>query len=103
MNVLLDTHTLLWFLNGDQKLSTTARRFIEDVDSQIFVSTATIWEIVIKFSLGKLTLNQGLDRAIFAQLERFSFQELAISHDHLRLVAALPLHHRDPFDRLLIA
>lgn len=106
MRLLLDTHTFLWFINGDPQLSTTAQALIQDAAHISYVSTASLWEMAIKLSLGKLTLSLPFAPFIPTQLQRNGFVELSISAQHAAQVAVLPFpraDHRDPFDRLLIA
>lgn len=103
MNLLLDTHSFLWFIGGNTNLSSTARSLIEDTSNQPFLSLASLWEIAIKSSLGKLTLAQPFEVLMPRQMELNGIKPLNIELDDLALVAKLPLHHRDPFDRLLVA
>ena len=103
MNLLLDTHTFIWFIMGSSNLSAHARALIEDVANEKFLSVASLWEIAIKLSVGKLTLSAPFDVLIPRQLSLNGFELLNIEIDHAALVATLPFHHRDPFDRLLIA
>jgi PIN domain nuclease of toxin-antitoxin system len=103
VNVLLDTHAFLWFVEGSPQLGTLARQRIEDPATTNFLSIASIWEMAIKVSLGKLSLRQPFDRYISYHLAINGFVVLQISVEHTALVSALPFHHRDPFDRLLIA
>jgi PIN domain nuclease of toxin-antitoxin system len=103
MKGLLDTHTLLWFVAGDSQLSQTARTFIERGDTEIYVSVASLWEITIKSSLGKLQLSAPIKQFLEEAVEGNGFILLPIEPSHLNEVHALPFHHRDPFDRLLIA
>ena len=103
MKLLLDTHIFLWFIMGSPTLSTHARDLIEDVANEKFLSVASLWEIAIKYSLGKLTLSKPFDELIPQQLSLNGFELLNISIDHATMVATLPFHHRDPFDRLFIA
>ena len=103
MRFLLDTHSLLWFLAGDESLSEKARRIIENPDSDILVSVACLWEIAIKHSLGKLKLAKPFDELFPDQLANNSISLLGIRLAHLAEVSRLPFHHRDPFDRLLAA
>ncbi len=103
MQLLLDTHTFLWYVTGDKRTSPEARNLITDADNGVFVSIASLWEIAIKFSIGKLTLTKPFSDLIPRQLDDNSIGVLDISLDDLALVAALPFHHRDPFDRLIIA
>lgn len=99
MNLLLDTHVLLWWLNGEPALSKKAHDAIADGKNVVFVSAATIWEIRIKLALGKLTLPDDFAQVLAGQ----PFVELPVTWDHAHALANLPLHHRDPFDRLLVA
>jgi PIN domain nuclease of toxin-antitoxin system len=102
MKLLLDTHALLWFLNNSE-FTPTARAAIESPDNAVYVSVANLWEIAIKCSLGKLTLSAEFDQVFPAQLELNNFQCIQITHADLHQLCRLPFHHRDPFDRLLIA
>lgn len=101
MNLLLDTHAFLWFIAGNSTLSKKARGLIENSENQIFLSAASLWEIAIKVSLGKLELTEPFDKLIPQQLENNGVQLLNIAPEHAAIVAKLPFHHRDPFDRLL--
>jgi len=103
VNLLLDTHVWLWWLDGSRRLGAAARRAIEKGDSVVWVSAATAWEIAIKVGLGRLTLGEPPEECVPREMERSGFQPLAIGIDHALAVRALPAHHRDPFDRLLIA
>lgn len=97
MALLLDTHVVLWWLGDDDTLDSETKDRL-DVDSEIFVSVASVWEVGIKQALGKLTGDARL-----AEYVRDSgFAVLPISADHATTASALPLHHRDPFDRMLI-
>jgi PIN domain nuclease of toxin-antitoxin system len=99
MRLLLDTQVFIWAVTGGRALKTSARRAMEDAD-QVFVSAASIWEIAIKARLGKIDADLGeLVRAI----ESSGFHELPVRSAHAAAVAELPLHHADPFDRLLVA
>ncbi|MCE7905814.1 MAG: type II toxin-antitoxin system VapC family toxin [Anaerolineae bacterium CFX3] len=101
MNILLDTHTFLWFVDDNPRLSQSARVLIESEDSQPFLSVASLWEIAIKISLGKLTLKQPYETFIPQQLALNGIGVLNISLEHTAAIATLPFHHRDPFDRLI--
>lgn len=103
MQLLLDTHVLLWWLDDDRALSVKARKAIANADNECFLSLASCWELAIKYSLGKLTLSQPLDQFIPEQLYRNGIRLLHIDFRHVAKVATLPFHHRDPFDRLLVA
>ncbi len=102
MNLLLDSHTLIWFLNGDNQLSNVARELIEKEINNKFVSVASLWEIAIKISLKKLTFNPGIVGLANLIFEN-GFEVLPITFEHIMEVAHLDFIHRDPFDRILIA
>jgi len=99
---LLDTHALIWFLEGDERLSITARSIICNDDADIYVSIVSLWEMAIKISLGKLELSQSLEQ-IFVKLPQQAITILAVQPSHVLTLLSLPFEHRDPFDRLLIA
>lgn len=99
MKLLLDTQIYLWILNDSPRLSQRAREIILAAD-QVLVSAATIWEAAIKIALGKLRVDPAL---LVAEIARSGFIELPILARHAAAVSALPMHHKDPFDRLLIA
>jgi PIN domain nuclease of toxin-antitoxin system len=103
MRLLLDTNALLWFITGDSKLSTAARAAIEDPGNESFVSVGSFWEMAIKVSLGKLALAGTFPMVISRELARNGFTTLQISLAHVARISSMPFHHRDPFDRLLIA
>jgi PIN domain nuclease of toxin-antitoxin system len=104
MNVLLDTHVLLWILADSGRLSPSAVRVYQNPDNALYVSIASFWEIGIKISLGKLSLHTT-DWAgeISKELELNGIRQLPIAPAHCAMVATLPFRHRDPFDRLLVA
>jgi PIN domain nuclease of toxin-antitoxin system len=103
VNLLLDTHALLWFLNDDPLLTGIAKKLIEDPANHKFVSLATCWEIAIKVGLKKLDLGESAATFLPRELAANRFDLLQIELRHATFVEALPLHHKDPFDRLLIA
>ena len=103
MRVLLDTHAFLWWVDDASSLSRKARTTIADPDNECLLSLASCWEMAIKLSLGKLRLSGAIERFIPEQLAANGFHQLAIDFRHVAKVAALPFHHRDPFDRLLAA
>ncbi len=103
MNLLIDTCTFLWYVTDDDSLSATASVLISDPNSVSYVSIATIWEIAIKSRTGKLEIPSPFAQFIDTALLNNSFRIRNISISHLKRVADLPLFHRDPFDRLLIA
>lgn len=99
MNLLLDTHVLLWWLDDNPTLSIDAKAAISDSNNLVFISAAVIWEIRIKQALGKLKIPKNFRRV----LEDQSFEMLDITAEHAHAIGGLPPHHRDPFDRMLIA
>jgi len=103
MRLLLDTHSFLWFVSGNPQIRSSARMLIEDVSNQPFLSVASLWEMAIKMSLGKLSLGQPFETLIPQQLSLNGIALLGITISHTAVVARLPFHHRDPFDRLLVA
>lgn len=101
MNLLLDTHTFLWYYMGAPNLGRNTLSVIEDPTNDFFVSVATIWEIAIKNSLGKLELNAPL--GVFLQdVVQKGFNIMPIDLSHILQSSMLPFHHRDPFDRIII-
>ena len=103
MRLLLDSHTFLWFIRGDPKLSGHAREAIEDVDNERLLSTGSLWELSIKASLGKLRLNMTIAELVREHVTGNAMSLLTIRPEHLDVLVTLPFHHKDPFDRLLIA
>ncbi len=102
MGNLIDTHTFIWFVEGDSRLSAEARKAIEEEDAINFVSIATLWEIAIKLSLKKLEL-QGPFSKISDQIFENGFKLLPITFDDALILTTLPFFHRDPFDRIIIS
>lgn len=103
MKLLVDTHCWLWFFLSPDRLSAPALELLEDEDSEIFVSVASAWEIVIKHSLGKLSLPSPPDEYIPSRLAEMRHRTLPIELPHALALAGLPDHHKDPFDRILMA
>lgn len=103
MKLLLDTHTFLWFVYNSPELPTPTRELLEDEATELLFSVASVWEMSIKATTGKLTLMDRADRFVANQLIKDDINLLPITLAHVGLVQELPLHHRDPFDRLLIA
>ena len=103
MRVLLDSHTLLWWLTGDPRLSRRALQVIEETANSIAVSAASVWEIAIKAAKGKLKLPPGAEGRIRDEMASAGFIQLPVTWDHAFAVRSLNAHHLDPFDRLLIA
>jgi len=102
MQLLIDTHVLIWFLEGSNMLPASRRQIIANPANNVFVSIASIWEIAIKISIGKLILASPLADVI-KQIAAENIEILAISPEHTLQVSILPLHHRDPFDRIIIS
>lgn len=103
MNAILDTHTFLWMVTDDRRLSETARKVIADGANQLFLSAASMWEIVLKAGTGKLHLKGGPSRFLEHEIQRNRLSPLPIQPAHVLRVPSLPVIHKDPFDRLLIA
>lgn len=99
MRLLVDTHLLIWWLAG-KSIPARAAELIRDPGNQIYASAVSVWEVAIKVSLGKIRINPD---EFIAALREGGFQELAVTGRHAARVAQLPKHHRDPFDRLLVA
>lgn len=101
-SLLLDTHVLIWWLDGSDKLSLRVRRLIEKRESRVFVSAVTAWEIAIKHAAGKLHI-PNLISDFVGELEKEGFQELPISMQHAVRAGVIESTHKDPFDRMLAA
>jgi PIN domain nuclease of toxin-antitoxin system len=100
VRLLLDTHALLWILAAPEKLPATVRRAVQAAENEVYASVASAWEIAIRVALGRLDFDlQALERALAAS----GIQAFGISLQHATRVAQLPAHHRDPFDRMLVA
>ncbi len=104
MRLLLDTHTLFWYIDGDQKLTGTAQTLIQNFTNEVFISPASYWEIAIKVNLGKWTLNRPYEEFIELAQVQYGFNVLPILPVHTARLIGLPYpdNHRDPFDRLLV-
>jgi len=102
MRLLVDTHAFLWFIDDDPRLSRHARQVMTE-RNELLLSIASLWEIAIKISLGRLAIPLPCDEFMKQQLRMNRISTLPIEIAHLTLVAELPFHHRDPFDRLLIS
>lgn len=102
MNYLLDTHVVIWFLNGDKLLSNKARKAIESDEAINYISLASIWEIAIKINLDRLSIKVPFE-SLKKEFDKNSFQLLPITFNDTVVVSKLEFHHRDPFDRLLIS
>jgi len=103
MRLLVDTHAFLWFANGQSELSRSAQALIESPENTVLLSVASLWEMAIKMSLTKLTLPKSLDTFVLELVADNTISLLPIFLSHIAAVVQLPLHHKDPFDRMLIA
>ncbi|MBI1286427.1 MAG: PIN domain-containing protein [Flavobacteriales bacterium] len=102
MRLLLDTHTVIWFITNSTELPKGIKKLIENPLNECLLSHASLWEMAIKFSLGKLELRSEL-KEIFEIIKKSGIEILPINEQHLIKISELPFHHRDPFDRLIIA
>ena len=100
--ILLDTNAFLYFINNDSALTETAKNIIES-EADLLISIASLWEIAIKFSIGKLALPDSFEKFIPAQLQQNDIEILSVNLRHLDQVSVLPFHHKDPFDCVIIA
>ena len=103
VRILLDTHAFLWWTNNSPRLSEKARRIIANPENKLFLSAASGWEIAIKMQLGKLSVADDLERFIAEQMSLNQIVSWPVTMRHALHVRNLPLHHRDPFDRMIIA
>ncbi|MEG4045363.1 type II toxin-antitoxin system VapC family toxin [Microcoleus sp. Pol17_C1] len=103
MRLLLETHAFIWYTTDSSILTATGRSLIDNGENDILLSTASVWEMAIKYSIGRLTFSMPFMKFIKQQIAVNRIDILEITFDHIEVVASLPLHHRDPFDRLIIA
>jgi PIN domain nuclease of toxin-antitoxin system len=103
MRILLDTHTFLWWVADDPKLSVNAKTIIANPDNDVYFSVVSAWEIIIKVGTGKLTLSEPPETYIPSRVASNQFEILPVQMSHILRVNSLPNFHKDPFDRLLIA
>jgi len=102
VRILLDTQAFLWMVWGAPEFSSKAKRLIVDPENNLFLSLASIWEIAIKSSIGKLKIADPIESFIPAEMQENDIERLDVTFRHVVRVASLPFHHRDPFDRLLV-
>jgi len=102
MTLLLDTCEFLWFISGDAALPARTKHEIQNPNNEVFLSVVSLWEIIIKHTLGKLPLPQSPDIYIPAQRDSHGIRSLSLEESSVKKLAALPLIHRDPFDRMLV-
>jgi PIN domain nuclease of toxin-antitoxin system len=103
MRLLLDTHVFLWFISGDSRLPIVMKEAISDPENDVFLSVISLWETIIKYQLGKMSLPQPPETYLPVQRERHAITSLPLNEACTSQVARLPAIHRDPFDRMLIA
>lgn len=103
MKALLDTHTFLWWITDQPQLPPGVHNIIENTENALFVSAASGWEIIIKFQLGRLLLPEEPESYLLDQIRSNAFQTLPIRMEHAFRLLRLPAHHKDPFDRMLVA
>lgn len=103
MTFLLDTHIFLWFVNDDPRLSNALKDLIEDENNFSYLSIASLWEMSIKYNLGKLKFERSYQEFVELEIIQSCINLLDIKVNHLYVHSHLPLHHKDPFDRLIIA
>jgi PIN domain nuclease of toxin-antitoxin system len=103
MRLLLDTHAFLWFVTDDPLLSAAAHAHVADPMNEILISPASYWEVAIKVSIGKYPMNVPLDRFFTEGIDGNDFSILPVEIRHATVLSALPMHHKDPFDRMIIA
>ena len=103
MRVLLDTHVWLWMLAAPGRLAPSARELVEDRHTTLWLSAASSWEIAIKYALGRLSLPDPPERFVPERMRVTNVDPLSVEHSHALRVSVLEPHHRDPFDRLLVA
>jgi PIN domain nuclease of toxin-antitoxin system len=102
MRILLDTHIFLWFISGDTHLSTKYRDAIRDPDNEVYLSAVSVWEAIVKYQLGKLSLPEPPETYLSKQRDRHQISSLALDESSVISLSKLPSLHRDPFDRMLI-
>jgi len=103
MRLLLDTHAFIWYTTDSSEISRKGRSLIDNGENDILLSTASVWEMAIKHSIGRLTFSRPFMEFIKQQIAVNRIDILEITFDHIEVVASLALHHLDPFDRLIIA
>lgn len=103
MKLLLDTHIFLWSAGQPERLTASVRDALQNPENELFLSVASVWEIQIKIQIGKLTLPMPIETFVAVQRALNQISSLSVVESHIWLLGTLPMHHRDPFDRLLIA
>ena len=103
MRLLLDTHAFLWFFTNDPQLSATARAIIADPSNEVLVSPASYWEVAIKVSIGKYPMTVPFEQFWTVGIDGNGFAILPVTIAHAAVLSSLPMHHKDPFDRMIVA
>jgi PIN domain nuclease of toxin-antitoxin system len=103
ITMLLDTHIFLWWLFNDSRLPERIRKYIQNIDNQVYVSAASVWEIATKFRLGKLPKASSVAKNVPEWIKKAGFQALNVKPEHAQLAGSWDINHRDPFDRMLAA
>ena len=103
MKILLDTHVALWWISGEDRFTPQAKELLLSGEHSFYLSIASAWEVAVKVSIGKLPEFPGGVKTFLARVEQMPISLLAVEPHHVELVETLPFHHRDPFDRLLVA
>jgi PIN domain nuclease of toxin-antitoxin system len=103
ITMLLDTHMFLWWLFNDSRLPERIRKYIQNIDNQVYVSAASVWEIATKFRLGKLPKASSVAKNVSEWIKKAGFQALNVKPEHVQLAGSWDINHRDPFDRMLAA
>ena len=103
MKLLLDTHTVLWMVNGYERLSSSVKELLLNDEHELFISVVSLWEMAIKVSLGKLSELKGGVGVVISKLESMPIEVLPITTGCIKTIESLPFIHRDPFDRMLVA
>ena len=102
MKILLDTHIFLWFISGDSRLSTGTQNAIRYSDNQVYLSVVSVWEVIVKYQLGKFLLPESPETYLPKQRDRHQIASLQLDEGSVAQLVKLPLLHRDPFDKILI-
>jgi PIN domain nuclease of toxin-antitoxin system len=102
MKLLLDTHAVLWFMNNSDKLSSKADKIMQSETASSYLSIASVWEIVIKSTLNKLRIEDNV-HIFLAKIQNSPIRILSVSMNHIKTLSHLPYHHKDPFDRMIVA
>lgn len=103
MKYLIDTNILIWFLNGNEQLNDEYKSIIKNLENDIYISMASVWEIAIKDSLKKIDLKYDFDKIFSDIIDDNSISVMNLNIEHIKVLRTLPFHHRDPFDRIIVS